>query len=48
MVALGLVGLIGSYGYGAPPLHYEYKALGVPMIFLLMGPLTLLTGVVPA
>jgi 1,4-dihydroxy-2-naphthoate octaprenyltransferase len=36
---IGLVGLVGGFGYSAPPLQYKYKALGIPMVFLLMGPL---------
>jgi 1,4-dihydroxy-2-naphthoate octaprenyltransferase len=40
MLALGIFGLAGGYTYTAPPFQYKYKGLGVPMIFVLMGPLT--------
>jgi 1,4-dihydroxy-2-naphthoate octaprenyltransferase len=40
MLVLGLVGFLGGYQYTAPPLQYKYRALGVPLVFLLMGPLT--------
>ena len=39
IIALGLAGLVGGWGYTAPPLQYKYHALGVPLVFLLMGPL---------
>src|SRR5947209_3305328 len=39
IVLLGLIGFIGGYFYTAPPFQYKYRALGVPLVFLLMGPL---------
>ncbi|TAL13355.1 MAG: prenyltransferase, partial [Chloroflexota bacterium] len=39
IAALGIVGLVGGWGYTAPPLQYKYRALGVPLVFVLMGPL---------
>ena len=39
VVGLGLLGLFLGYGYTAPPFQYKYKALGLPMVFILMGPL---------
>ena len=42
LLALGLAGLAGGFGYTAPPLQYKYRALGVPLVFVLMGPLMVL------
>ena len=39
VIGLGLLGLFLGYGYTAPPFQYKYKALGLPMVFILMGPL---------
>ncbi|HEX5465395.1 MAG TPA: LLM class flavin-dependent oxidoreductase [Candidatus Limnocylindrales bacterium] len=39
IVGLGLLGLAGGYFYTAPPFQYKFHALGVPLVFLLMGPL---------
>jgi 1,4-dihydroxy-2-naphthoate octaprenyltransferase len=39
LAALGAIGLLGGYFYTAPPFEYKYRALGVPLVFLLMGPL---------
>ncbi len=39
IVGLGLAGLLGGYFYTAPPFEYKYRAMGVPIVFVLMGPL---------
>jgi 1,4-dihydroxy-2-naphthoate octaprenyltransferase len=39
IVGLGLLGLIAGYTYTAPPFQYKYRALGVPVVFVLMGPI---------
>jgi len=39
VIAFGLVGLVGGFGYTAPPLQYKFRALGPPLVFFLMGPL---------
>src|SRR5918996_1365049 len=36
---LGVVGLLAGFGYTGPPFAYKYRALGVPLVFVLMGPL---------
>ncbi len=41
---LGLIGLAGGVGYTAPPLAYKYRAVGLPLVFVLMGPLMVLGG----
>jgi 1,4-dihydroxy-2-naphthoate octaprenyltransferase len=42
LLLLGIIGVIGGYGYTAPPFQYKYHALGLPLVFLLMGPLMVL------
>ncbi|MDE3075240.1 MAG: LLM class flavin-dependent oxidoreductase [Chloroflexota bacterium] len=40
----GALGFLGGWGYTAPPLQYKYRALGLPLVFLLMGPLMVVGG----
>ena len=44
IVVLGLMGLAGGYFYTAPPFQYKFRALGLPLVFLMMGPLMTLGG----
>jgi 1,4-dihydroxy-2-naphthoate octaprenyltransferase len=44
VAVLGFVGLIGGFGYTAPPLQFKFRALGLPLVFLLMGPLMVVGG----
>ena len=39
ILVLGLIGLVGGYFYTAPPFEYKFHALGLPLVFALMGPL---------
>ena len=39
ILVLGLIGFVGGYFYTAPPFQYKYRALGLPLVFVLMGPL---------
>ncbi len=39
LLLIGVFGLVMGWGYTAPPLQYKYRALGLPLVFLLMGPL---------
>ena len=41
IIALGLAGLTAGYFYTAPPFQLKYHALGVPLVFLMFGPLML-------
>lgn len=39
MLVIGLTGIIGSYAYTGEPFVYKRHGLGVPLSFMLMGPL---------
>jgi|GEM_PF-402461 len=39
MLLIGLLGLVGSYGYTGEPIVYKNKGLGAALSFILMGPL---------
>jgi 1,4-dihydroxy-2-naphthoate octaprenyltransferase len=39
MLVIGLIGVIGSYAYTGEPFVYKRRGLGVPLSFILMGPL---------
>ena len=42
IAVLGVIGFVGGYFYTAPPFQYKYRALGLPLVFILMGPLMVL------
>ena len=39
IAGLGLLGLVAGYTYTAPPFEYKYRGIGVPVVFVLMGPI---------
>jgi 1,4-dihydroxy-2-naphthoate octaprenyltransferase len=39
IVAFGLLGIVAGYTYTAPPFEYKYRAMGLPVVFTLMGPI---------
>ncbi|WP_069999304.1 prenyltransferase [Cellulosilyticum sp. I15G10I2] len=41
MLYIGLIGVVGAYAYTGEPFVYKRHGLGVPISFLLMGPLML-------
>lgn len=47
MLIIGIIGIIGSYAYTGEPFVYKTKGLGVPLSFILMGPLMLIGASYP-
>ena len=39
LLLVGLIGILGAYAYTGEPFVYKRKGLGVPLSFLIMGPL---------
>ncbi len=39
VLVIGLLGVLGGFGYTAPPLKYKHHALGEACVFLMWGPL---------
>jgi 1,4-dihydroxy-2-naphthoate octaprenyltransferase len=44
LLLIGAFGVLMGWGYTAPPLQYKYRALGLPLVFALMGPLMTVGG----
>ncbi|MBI2873283.1 MAG: UbiA family prenyltransferase [Chloroflexi bacterium] len=42
IVLVGTAAVLAGYFYTAPPFHYKYRALGVPVVLVMMGPLMVL------
>ena len=47
MFLIGIIGIIGSYAYTGEPFVYKTKGLGVPLSFVLMGPLMIFGAFYP-
>jgi 1,4-dihydroxy-2-naphthoate octaprenyltransferase len=47
MLVIGIIGIIGSYAYTGEPFVYKTKGLGVPLSFVLMGPLMIFGAFYP-
>jgi 1,4-dihydroxy-2-naphthoate octaprenyltransferase len=44
ILTLGIIGLLGGYFYTGGPVGYKYRAMGEPLVFMLMGPLMVVGG----
>lgn len=47
MLYIGLIGVLGAYAYTGEPFVYKRRGLGVPLSFILMGPLMIFGAYFP-
>ncbi len=39
VLVITILGILGGYSYTGPPYHLKYRGLGIPLVFIMMGPL---------
>ena len=47
MLFMGIIGVIGAYAYTGEPFVYKRRGLGIPLSFILMGPLMIFGAYYP-
>lgn len=47
LLIIGIIGIVGSYAYTGEPFVYKRRGLGVPLSFILMGPLMVYGAYLP-